>query len=68
MWVDTLILTLFFMLFFQYLYKIFLNQHIDSTVIVTTTLLFAIWLTLTDSVTNFIYGQNQTMGKPSPWI
>lgn len=68
MYFDVAIMTLLFMIFMQYLFKIFLNQHIDSSQILITTLLFGIWLGLTKTVTNSLVSQNYTMNSPSPLI
>lgn len=68
MYFDVGVMTVLFMIFMQYLLKIFLNEKIDSSQILVTTLLFAIWLGMTKMFTNFLVSQNYSMGSPSPWI
>lgn len=68
MYFEVGVMTVLFMIFMQYLLKIFLNQKIDSSQILVTTLLFAIWLGMTKMVTDYLVTQNYTMSSPSPWI
>lgn len=68
MYFEVAVITLLFMIFMQYLLKIFLNQPIDGSQVLITTLLFGIWLGLTKTVTDFLVSQNYTMSTPSPWI
>lgn len=68
MYFEVGVMTVLFMIFMQYLLKIFLNQKIDSSQILVTTMLFAIWLGMTKMITDYLVAQNYTMGPPSPWI
>lgn len=68
MYFEVGVMTVLFMIFMQYLLKIFLNQKIDSSQILVTTLLFAIWLGMTKMVTDYLVAQNYTMKSPSPWL
>jgi hypothetical protein len=68
MYFEVGVMTVLFMIFMQYLLKIFLNQKIDSSQILVTTMLFAIWLGMTKMITDYLVVQNYTMGPPSPWI
>lgn len=68
MYFEVGIMTVLFIIFMQYLLKIFLNQKIDSSQILVTTLLFAIWIGMTKMVSNYFVSQNYTMSSPSPWI
>ena len=68
MYFEISVMTLLFMIFMQYSIKILLNQNIDSSQILATTLLFAFWLGLTKITTNFLITQNYTMRSPSPLI
>lgn len=68
MYFEVGVMTILFMIFMQYLLKIILNQKIDSSQILVTTLLFAIWLGMTKMITDYLVSQNYTMGPPSPWI
>lgn len=68
MYFEVGIMAVLFIIFMQYLLKIFLNQKIDSSQILVTTLLFAIWIGMTKMVSNYFVSQNYTMSSPSPWI
>lgn len=68
MYFEVGIMTVLFIIFMQYLLKIFLNQKIDSSQILVTTLLFAIWIGMTKMMSNYFVSQNYTMSSPSPWI
>lgn len=68
MYFEVGVMTVLFMIFMQYLLKIFLNQKIDSSQILVTTLLFAIWLGMTKMITDYLVAQNYTMSLPSPWL
>jgi hypothetical protein len=68
MFFDIMVLTVLYAIFFEYIRKIFLNIPLDSTTVLISTLLFAIWLSLTRTISNFIATENASMGSPSPWI
>ena len=68
MFFDIAMLTVLYVVFFEYIRKIILNIPIDSTTVFISALLFAIWLSLTRTVSNFIASENATMSSPSPWI
>jgi FlaA1/EpsC-like NDP-sugar epimerase len=68
MYFEVGVMTVLFMIFMQFVLKIFLNQKIDSSQILVTTLLFSIWIGMTKMFTNFMVSQNYTMKNPSPWL
>lgn len=68
MYFEVGVMTVLFMIFMQFVLKILLNQKIDSSQILVTTLLFSIWIGMTKMFTNFMVSQNYTMKTPSPLL